>query len=218
MGNRRQSQHRPGHAPAQQQVQPAVRRLQGVAQRHLPAPHEHPVLFRHDQRSLRQHRQGREQGHRIVGQLRQLVERLVVERHGELFVQPQQSPGGRQHCGLSLAENHRQQGRPTVRTHRAGTFRKHGRDRRIPRTGRRHTPGRHPLQGYQRRRQDRRIRQGSHRLGKRSRDHLRLRILRGLEKPLAVGHVPGRGPCRRDAQRRRRTAFRTGIEPRQPVE
>ena len=29
---------------------------------HLPAPHEHPVLFRHDQRSLRQHRQGREQG------------------------------------------------------------------------------------------------------------------------------------------------------------
>lgn len=40
----------------------------------------------------------------------------------------------------------------------------------------------------------------------------------GLERPLAVGHVPGRRTRRRDPQRRRRTAFRTGIEPRQPAE
>ena len=82
VGDRRQNQHRTGHAPAEQQVQPAIRRLQGVAQRHLPAPHKHSVLFRYDQQPLRQHRQSREQRYRNVGQLCQFVAGLVVERHG----------------------------------------------------------------------------------------------------------------------------------------
>jgi len=66
--------------------------------------------------------------------------------------------------------------------------------------------------------EDRRIRQGTHRLGQRTRDHVRLRLLVGLEEPLAHGHVPGCRPCGRHAQRRRRAALLAGVEPRQPAE